>query len=386
MEVESRVVQKMPFLSMLISQLRSAKRSLRSLLSVDTFELEGIERASGESIRIYFAGVKQDVEYFGHMSLQEGFSITALGRRFTWMALLTGKNATYDIQVVAAHRFYSKSLMRGKGFQVPRWVGTEVDTAKAKELAEHSKSLKWDMRKVTRNGYEYEITHDRALYDYFYEKLYLPYISTTYDDRSFLMSYKVMMSELEHCELGFVKKDGQRLAGGIIIHKDGKTRGWSLGVLNGNKELVKEGVITALYYFETLYLLGKGIEKRSFGSSRAFLKDGVLKFKRKWGITLSSSKPVGFFMRPLRDSAASRAFLENNPFIFEAEGRFRAGIFVPDDFSGDFVAWLGKMHKDCYCDGLSKLYVFCPEKLLACDLSGLDVMNNIELKAYSSVF
>jgi len=356
------------------------------LVKVSLFRLEGVEKISGEDLCIFFAGIRQDLEYLGHMSLREGFKMTPLGRRFVWSALINSKETDCDIQVVTAHRSISRYLVRGKGFQVPRWIGTEVDLKSSRQLAENSKSLKWDMRKVRRNGYGYEVVHDRELFDYFYERMYLPYIANIYEDRSFLMSYDVMMSEFENCELGLVTKDGEYLAGGIVLHKDGTARGWSLGVLDGNKELVKEGVITALYYFETLHLLEEGIECRGFGSSRAFLRDGVLKFKRKWGAHLTASKPDGFFMRPLRDSAASRAFLENNPFLFEKDGAIHGGVFVPTDFSGDFGTWLARMYKDCYCCGMKKLTVFNPDGVQMGDLTGFDIMKNVEFKPYSSVF
>jgi len=372
--------------SALRSMLRSARQRLSSLLRVNTFMLEGVEKVSGEGIRIFFAGIAPDSEYLGHMSLREGFTITVLGRCFVWTALIKRKAPDCDIQIVTAHRFLSRYLMWGEGFHIPRWIGTEVNLSVAKQLAESSKSLKWDMRKVTRNGYRYEIARDRTSYDYFYERMYLPYIDNIYGNRSFLMSYDVMMSELDNCELGFVKKGEQCLAGGIIICKDNKVRGWSLGVLDGDQALVKEGVITALYYFETLYLLEKGVQKRSFGSSRAFLRDGVLKFKKKWGIRITSAKPFGFCLKPLGNSAASSAFLQNNPFIFEKNGAFHAGVFVAADFAGDFAAWAGRTYKDYYCNGIDKLYIFYPEGMQPGDLAELDIAENIELKPYDSVF
>ncbi len=130
--------------SALRSMLRSARQRLSSLLRVNTFMLEGVEKVSGEGIRIFFAGIAPDSEYLGHMSLREGFTITVLGRCFVWTALIKRKAPDCDIQIVTAHRFLSRYLMWGEGFHIPRWIGTEVNLSAAKQLAESSKSLKWD--------------------------------------------------------------------------------------------------------------------------------------------------------------------------------------------------------------------------------------------------
>lgn len=361
-------------------------RQLRALVRVNVFRLSGIEKHSGNSIVIYFGGIEPDLRFLAHMALESDFNIEPLGRRFVWTVLRQRDDLSADLRITSVHRVWSRWIADSKGFHIPRWVGVEVDLERSRELAENSKRLKWDMRKVTRKGYTYEVTRDRDMYDYFYEHMYLPYISTVFGERSFLMSYEVMMSELESCELGLVMHEGKAVAGGILIYQDGGVRGWSLGVLDGDISLVRDGAITALYYLETLYLIAKGYSVRSFGSSRAFVNDGVLRFKLKWGAKLTSSKPHGFHLGAIRDTPASRAFLENNPFVFEKARGFHAGLFAPDDCSEDFGRWLKQQVKVAGQAGIDRLQVYCSDEQYEIDLKLLNMDGYVELNTYGSVF
>jgi hypothetical protein len=51
------------------------------------------------------------------------------------------------------------------------------------------------------------------------------------------------------------------------------------------------------------------------GSTRAFLNDGVLFYKKKWGYQIERESRAGFFLKVMRISHGISSFLGHNPYI-----------------------------------------------------------------------
>jgi hypothetical protein len=103
---------------------------------------------------------------------------------------------------------------------------------------------------------------------------------------------------------------------------------WSYGVRDGDPVHTQEGALGALYYFSMEYLREKGYDMLHFGGSRAFLRDGVLQFKRKRGMQLVGLPKRGFQIRPLGGITESKDFFIRNPFIYEDNSLLRCAVFL----------------------------------------------------------
>ncbi len=101
-----------------------------------------------------------------------------------------------------------------------------------------------------------------------------------------------------------------------------------LGVLDGNRELVDAGVLAATYEFSLQHLEKNGFRSVSLGQTQAFLNDGVLQFKRRFGHTISGTTEHKYVARILSDTPAARAFLKSNPLIFQLSDGLRGAVFV----------------------------------------------------------
>ena len=104
-----------------------------------------------------------------------------------------------------------------------------------------------------------------------------------------------------------------------------------LGIIDGNREVLKTGVISAAYYFAMQHLKDKGFSKVCLGLSRSFLNDGVLTYKQKWKPTLSEASQESFMFRISRLCKASRAFLRSSSFIAEQDGHLHFAFFAAND-------------------------------------------------------
>ena len=84
-----------------------------------------------------------------------------------------------------------------------------------------------------------------------------------------------------------IKFKDQEIAGSLIAYKGHNARLWCFGIKDANPDYVKMGAFGALYYFSFQYLKNKGFKQVGVGGSRPFLNDGVLNYKKKWGLRIT---------------------------------------------------------------------------------------------------
>jgi hypothetical protein len=141
---------------------------------------------------------------------------------------------------------------------VPCWIGGMQDLRVVHWLAEYSRDVETDLKRIRRNRLDYRVTTDPAEFDRFYRTMYVPYITRTFGDHAFLMQYEELQAALSNCELLLRTQDGQDIAGGIIIYEHGRPRGWSVGVKDGDSRWVKAVGLSAIHYLRARYLRSRG--------------------------------------------------------------------------------------------------------------------------------
>jgi len=87
----------------------------------------------------------------------------------------------------------------------------------------------------------------------------------------------------------------------------------------------------ALDYLRSQYLAERGYKALHMGGSRPFLLDGVLRHKRELKVRLSDHTKRIFSLNLTASSAGAKAFIANNPFIYENKGTYRGAIFIEPD-------------------------------------------------------
>lgn len=264
-----------------------------------------------------------------------------------------------SLLVVESNKFQHALLNADNWFFIPTWVSGEIDLPVADKFL-NDKSVKSDLLKIHKQGFEYEITRDEKRLADFYHNMHVPYISKIHGSAAYIDSYEEKRKAFRNCDLLLVSRQGRRdrpVAGSLIIYERAGPRLWSLGIRDGDLQHVRDGVIPALYHFPFQYLLAKGVSRIRTGNSRAFLNDGVLRFKRKMSQTITGSSLDGFALKILSYTPATKAFLLNNPFIFASGGILRGAVFTDSNelLSPEKVQQLAK---DYLHPGLSGLVIY----------------------------
>ncbi|MGB2864668.1 MAG: hypothetical protein WBC05_15180, partial [Sedimentisphaerales bacterium] len=246
---------------------------------------------------------------------------------------------------------------------IPSWVYGEVDLSVNSSSVFKSKnsSLKSDLSKIWRSKLHYEITNELSDLHNFYYNMYLPYLTKVHGNKTEILSYDYVKRQFSRRglfnDLFIIKKEEECIAGSLLSHRKNRAKLCLLGIKDGNLDYVKDGAIGALFYFPVCYLAASGCTKIDFGASRPFLKDGVLRYKKKWNPKISNQKKIGFLFRIVSKTNGVKGFFLNNPFIYKDKAGFNGAIFVASDQSlskNDFV----RIYKDYYLNGLSKLVIY----------------------------
>jgi hypothetical protein len=227
-------------------------------------------------------------------------------------------------------------------------------------------------RRIRREGLEFEVTRDLKSFDYFYQNMHMPYLRGRYGDSAVLSSREEIKAQFDKGELILVKKKGEYISGALVSYEGELASFPYLGVLDGRWEFVAGGAISASYEFVLQHLETTNCRKANFGQSRAFLNDGVLRFKRKYGYEIVNSTIHKFLTKVVSDTNATRAFLRNNPFIMERSGKFYGVVFLDGEVppTPQTLQEINKQHSHA---GLSKL--------LVCSFSPSDATTRSEMSA-----
>jgi hypothetical protein len=292
-----------------------------------------------------------------------------------------------SLAVVETNPSHHAWLNNGSWFFIPVWVRGEISLPVA-EIFLSRDTVKSDLRKIQRHGFEYEITHDERRFDDFYHNMHLPYITKVHGDAAVFDSYAKERRLCENYDLLMVGKKSRRdhdIAGMLIIYEPSGPRLWSLGVRQDGPDYVHEGVIAALYHFSFAHLFAKGFSRVNMGSSRAFLNDGVLKFKRKLSQSITDCSWPGFALEILSDAPAAKSFLLNNPFIFQSDGVWRGAVFMDSALSAETIR---QIDRDYFHPGLSKLviYSFRPDEMTGADDLPLELAARVEIRSANELF
>jgi hypothetical protein len=344
-----------------ITPLRVAVRAVRGVLSAyrpSTWLLTGKERWTGHPLSLVFAGQLESKNYLAHLAFAGLAEEISLGRVWIWRALRLGERRFGHVPLtfVETRQHVPRGRREPGNFWVPCWVGCEVDIASANARIKKSRNIKRDLQRIDTQGLSYKTTKEPSQFERFYHEMYVPYIRNVYGERAFLMGYEEMMSKAGQCELLLVEQEGECLAGEIILFEKGRARAWSVGVKDGSRAFVRQGVLKVCEYFEIQHLSERGYKKIHWGASRPFLRDGALRHKKAWGVRIVDNARTGFAVKVPRRSPGVEAFLKNNPFIYRVDGAYHGAVFRDDLVTAG--SSVQQLDSEYYIDGLRDITIF----------------------------
>lgn len=317
-----------------ISAILSRLLMICNGLSLTIYKINGKEKNSKETLVILYLSNEKIYPYLENILFYERPKVRRIGKIYIWNIKKKIKNISCntDAVFIETEMFYANYFER-KGFTViPEFISMTLDTSKSFEeiYKNFSKSAKEDVRKVKKHGFKYEISHDFEMLKWFYYKMYLPYIYNRHGKKAVCTNFHTMRLILERDgKLLLIKLKDEYVYGGLFTVINDKATALYSGISDKKNSLLKKGVSAASYYFFIQWAKENGIKTLDFGTSKSFLNDGLFKYKKKWGTTISKNESYHYSIFPFKvckNSKSIMSYLEHNPFICLEKNKLKIKI------------------------------------------------------------
>jgi hypothetical protein len=222
------------------------------------------------------------------------------------------------------------------GFILPRWIKMHLNVDLSLSIIGKHHFIS---RHIKKFSLESEMGNSEQDFIFFYENMYRPYIVSRHKDSAVIEEGKTMLKDFKgnKSRLYFVIKDGTRIAGLWEQNENGIPYLHAFGVLSGSDEIMRMGVIGALYYFAISDHQKNGIKFINIGGASPLLKDGLTHYKLLLGGQVSEIQKqdsLRLKLLPLKYSSAVDDFLRSNPFIYIENESIYCAVFKAEKDAG----------------------------------------------------
>ena len=213
-------------------------------------------------------------------------------------------------------------------WEIPFWIHSYTDIP----LTKLNNSFKSDLRLIRKNNLSYRVTTNADEITEFYNNMYLPLVNQRHGESSIHMELEELINAVasKQAELVLVLHENEPISGMAIDYRGSLPNLWSVGVLDAQRELVVMGAIPASYHFSYIHLQNFGYSRVSLGLCRSFIEDGILKFKRKFGLKILNATDRTFVFIPNKVSKAMKEMLRQNAFIHRKNGKLGLATFIEE--------------------------------------------------------
>lgn len=326
--------------------------------------LRGPTRHSERSGTIVVAGLQPWADYLPRRFFACAPRREVVGSVPIWALPSFLKRLAVDADIIVARvdRVSARLFFEDGFLVVPESIGCRlllpVDFDK---LAHASRSVKEDLGTLRREGFTMEVSHKEADYEAFYSLMYLPFVQKRHGEFAVIHNVHQLRRKFRRGGLIWLRRGDHRLAAALFEQEGAVFRGVALGTAGGDLTLMKQGALAALYIFEIQCAQEGGCASIDFGGTPPILNDGLLCFKRKWGVQLMDEHqtPYDYLVRWERPNEQVLNFLANVPLIFRNHGHLAGltairlnGVAQADQAS--------MMQRSLWMAGLQRLFVAVP--------------------------
>ena len=259
-------------------------------------------------------------------------------------------------------RISSALLFRDDYLAVPAWVKMVLPVPKNPlDLARGNHSLQGDLRLIKRGNLQAQVTREDSSFTFFYESLYVPFVRRRHAELAFVRDAYWLRRRCQKGGILWITCAGERIAGMLFEERRRVLYLWAEGVLDGDPKLVKRGAISALHFNIIDYACRQGCHSVDFGAVRPCLGDGLLRYKHKWGMTITQKRDnyYDFLVRWNEWNKSVAAFFLETPVLYRSSNGLSALTSVVADNPATEADGV-RAHRLFWTDGVERLSIVSP--------------------------
>jgi hypothetical protein len=174
-------------------------------------------------------------------------------------------------------------------------------------------------RLIRKYNLTYEILTNKESFNYFKDKIYLPYITKRHGEEALIEDLNILWKSSPSPFLIAIKENGVIVAASLVRKSGDLLDLMRLGLLDGNEEYLRHGVIGAIYYYNVVEGQKMGCRYIDIGGTRPFLTDGLTRYKMGLGaefVSDHSSWKEYLWLGVNENSIGAKEFIRSNPFMY----------------------------------------------------------------------
>lgn len=142
-----------------------------------------------------------------------------------------------------------------------------------------------NLKRIRRAGFTFCFTKDEDDLKHFYERMYLPFVRQRHDRSAFISNLQTAKNWLRSGDLMLLVDPSGKAVAGSLNAVRGRVKFLILnGVLDADPEIIRQGALSALYYFNIRWCFENGFSRCDFGGTWPFADDGSYLHKTWWGL------------------------------------------------------------------------------------------------------
>jgi hypothetical protein len=333
-------------------------------LSVPVVLLRGLNRYSGQPWTILMAGADHAIDNIAHRYFACPPRREAIGSLPLWEvpSTLQRLGASADLVIARVDRLSARLLFRSNYLRVPESIGTWLAVPDdLNELKRTNRSVKADLRRIRLDRLTFAVSHAEADCETFYRTMYVSYMRSRHGELAFIRSLPQVRRVFRRGGVLWVLREGQRIAGQLFSQREGVLYCVGLGTAGGDPALLRKGALAATYFFSLQYAQSQGLTRIDFGGSPPALSDGLLRYKRKWGVQLAArpQTPYDYLFWWRRPTEQVIAFLAHRQLIFRQNGHW-VTVTALDPGCVATPELVHKLRRSLSLPGLRRLVILSP--------------------------
>ena len=261
----------------MISSILRHARLLMGPLPLQKIRIDGCLKESGDPVRILYSGSNDSLAFI-------------TGLLFSAHEVAPGQG-TQDCSLVIAERPPAWRVLENPAadIRIPAWINQYIDLAAARASghALFSRHLRREVERQTRrSGYALDFSTADADRLQFFHDLYRPYVQARFDHQAILVAESDFMQQSAGQSLARLHSNGVWIAGMLL-----KRRGNALkfGWFGARGSPPPPGASEVLDALVIQWAAAQEFEKIVLGHSRPSLRDGVLRYKRRFGARIRAT-------------------------------------------------------------------------------------------------
>jgi hypothetical protein len=283
------------------------------------FTIKGDLKGSSHDITVFLKGYPETAHTLARLSCWENESLKAEGIAFHWQ-----KNPRIstdaDLIMVCAPRQYTEKLVKDGYLLLPA-ASFVLDLNESIDgiVARMSARRRREIRKLSSYQYSYSLSRkNNNEFDEFYWNMYVPYVRKRFQEAAWVEHYATFRSSYRRNGAILTVTQKNQPTSGILFQTKKKTvKALALGIYKGRSDIIRDFGGQAALFFLLEWAKTHGYKKLDYGPTLPFLRDGILTYKKEWGMRMENIADRQFCSLKInRVNPGTLSFLQQNPFVY----------------------------------------------------------------------